>query len=250
MNNKLQKFSLLYEEVIKELTVPVDTFDYKFQLNDDDTIVCSFQSLNADGELVTINITIPPDSTDKIVEVSNGNTIEKISQKKLMMLYYKDYQKFKIALKEFEKELEEQEQKKLEAEKTTSLDQIKHTDVPQIIPFNQKLKKQNLYTEIKEKNMTFTFALVKNQKVKDMAKSIFSFMNTSRKLDNSPKFQVTALIKLEQPQAAITRMELNGQESEQPHVITAQEFKNNFPDIFEKFDKAVSKYNKGYMNSK
>jgi hypothetical protein len=32
-----------------------------------------------------------PDSTEKIIEVSNGNTIEKISEKKFMMKFYKDY---------------------------------------------------------------------------------------------------------------------------------------------------------------
>jgi hypothetical protein len=49
MNNKLKKFSLLCEEVIKDLTIPVDTFDYKFQLHDDDSIKATFESLNEDG---------------------------------------------------------------------------------------------------------------------------------------------------------------------------------------------------------
>ena len=247
MNNTLKKFSLLCEEVIKDLTIPVDTFDYKFQLHDDDSIKATFESLNEDGQLVTVNVTIMPDSTEKIIEVSNGNTIEKISEKKFMMKFYKDYQKFKIALKQFEKQLELDEEKAKE-EQNSAKTQITHTDTPRIIPFNEKLKKQNLYTEIKQKNIKFVFALVKNQKFKNMAKVVFSFMNTENKLDNSPNFQVTALIKLEQPNAAVTRVELAGQQSEQPYVITFVDFKQKFPLVAQKLEKAMNKFNKSYFN--
>lgn len=244
MKYKLSKFSLLCEEVLKDLTIPVDAHQYKFQLYDDESIKCAFEATNGESQLVTINITIPKNTHEKVIEISNGNNIEKITQKKFMMQFYDEYQKFKAALKEFEDEVKSQKQTE---ETDTANSQIQHTDVPAIDSFNKKVDKQNLYTKIKQNDITFTFIPVKNQKIKDIVKCVFSFTNTNPKLDNSPTFDTNVLIKLDEPNAAITRIELEGASSEQPHILTATDFEKDFANIYKNLLAAITKYNKAYF---
>ena len=130
------KFLLLYEEVMKSI-ISVDTFKYEFKKDDNNNLTCTFETLNKNGNLVTVTVKILGDGKSEY-SIINDNKTNILTEKQFMLNYYKDYEKFKKALKEFNEESnKKQGEDQVRQVKSFSVD---GKEIPNVILFNEKLK--------------------------------------------------------------------------------------------------------------
>lgn len=225
------KFNLLFEEIIKT-TIGIDTFDYEFN-QDDDKLTCKFEMLNEKEELVTViaNISL----TDNITfTLDNGKVKTELSEKEFMLKYYKNYDKFKEAYKEYKKEIanKEKETKLLDGELSTTKD-----NVPQVVSFNSKLKSDKPNEKTIRSGITnFIFKQIKDD-IKNLIQVNFELVDNN---DNSIKYDVIGLIKLLHENSVPIKFILNS--DTEKTELSPLDFKTQYPKIYNEFLLALNKF--------
>lgn len=241
------KFLLLYEEVMKSI-ISVDTFKYEFKKDDNNNLTCTFETLNKNGNLVTVTVKILGDGKSEY-SIINDNKTNILTEKQFMLNYYKDYEKFKKALKEFNEESnKKQGEDQVRQVKSFSVD---GKEIPNVILFNEKLNKINNKSEeksIKAGSDTFTFKFIDDKKIKNLIQVDFTLINNDYDEDNEnelPKYNATAIIKLLKENSIIIKVILNDPDNKiNSQELSSTEFQDKFNDVYDNLISALDSFEK------
>lgn len=231
------KFLLLFEEIMNSI-ITIDTFDYKFQKESNGNITCKFQTLNKAGELVDVETKISPTGTIKFL-IKNNKNIETLNEKQFMLNFYKDYEKFKKALKEFN---QKNDKEKIKQEKNI-ISNVK--TIPEIQSFSNKLQEINENNDgkpIKAGTDTFLFKEIddKNQKFIQIK---FALINNQTENEEIPKYNVTAFLKLKNKNSITIKFILKDPDEKTPEIqLSETEFHDKYPEVYENYKEAVNKF--------
>lgn len=225
----MNKFNLLFEQIIKELQIPIDSFQFEFKLDDQNNILCEFDALGTDSKLERIKIKIDSNKEQTIIVQTNGIQ-EKISEKQFLLKYYSYYERFKKALAQFEddmlNDLKEKKSAKNEIPKT------------EIIPFEDKL--QDLTQQTKTFNVDGISFEIRYKSGFNTEKAVqinFGFVHTNEQ-NVSSKLDAVVIVRLNKnDDKQITKIRLT--EFEINTYITETLFKNKYPKVFETLSKVV-----------
>ena len=249
----LKRFNLLCEE-IKNQIISVDTFEFKFNKDEDtDKVTCKFTILNEKQELCAVICTINSNNTKtfKIYDKENKNSKE-IDEKQFMIKYYKDYDKFKNALSKWKEESEKEEAEENEEENNVSDSEIINSKTPQVTSFSSKLKNNDLKNkglDISIENITFTFRDI-SDKVKNLTQANFELLNELPKEDEYQKYNVVALIKLLKENSVpvkfiltpVSFTEEDEENTAEQEELTGVDFKEKFPKYYSLLIQAINSY--------
>ena len=242
---KLSKFLLLYEEVMKSI-ISIDTFKYKFEKNDIGEITCTFETLNKKNELVNVKVKILPSGKTEY-EIINGNEKDIFDEKKFMLNFYKDYEKFKEALKEFNEKQLEENNKENEINQVKSFS-VNGKEIPNVQSFELKLKKINddkTGKQISAGSDTFIFKNI-DDKLKNLIQVNFTLINNDTNPDNEnelSRYNAIALIKLLKENSVIIKVILTDPDNKLPkQELSETEFHDKFNDTYDNLREAIDKF--------
>ena len=135
---KNSKFHILFEEIMKT-TISVDSFDFKFEEDDTNNLICKFELLNKkNNKLLQVVATINKKNNITFT-IDDGKIEKELTKKEFMVSYYSDYETFKQALTDYQNE-------KNNLDKNTknndlSKSELTKDSVPTIKSFESKLNK-------------------------------------------------------------------------------------------------------------
>lgn len=244
------KFEILYEQIINEINsskdvISVDTFEYKFKQNANNDLVCEFETLNSNDELIQVQANILNNGTIEF-HLLNGKTKKVLTEKSFMMKYYKDYEKFKSALKEYNEENKEPDENDETNIKEKS--SLTNTNIPDIISFNTKLneitnKNSSKIDIIKQDGFTFEFQPVEETDDQQLIQGTFELINNDPGEDELDKYKVIGIVKLlNKNSVPIKFVFINPEDEEERFEVPKTDFKNEFPEYFQAFYSALHKY--------
>ena len=242
------KFDLLFEQVMSEVktkdnVISVDTFEYTFTKDNSDNILCEFETLNDKEELLKVIAHILNNGTIQFEIINNG--IKKtITEKSFMIQYYKDYEKFKNALKKYNTE-ESQKSDPVEKQESES-SQLVNSNIPAVKSFQSKLNeitKNNTVDNIKANGFTFVFQPVEESDDKDLIQGTFELINNNPEEDELDKYEVIGIVKLlDENSVPIKFIMINPEDSEERFEIPKTDFKTEFPEYYAGFINALNQF--------
>ena len=240
----MNKFDILFNElmnsVITEEKVTEDTFEFDFNKDERDNVTCTFDILNADNKLLRVNTKINANDGKIVFNIEN----KELDEKTFMMKYYKDYERFKKAYKDFQAQ-----QKPEEPEKKTPQGFINanNRQIPGVKSFNDKLSKINKNKSgenIKVNGTTFNVKYV-NDDIKNLIQMNFSLVNSEPKKDELEKYDVIGIVKIKDKNSVPLKFKLiNPDDSSDVQEWTQQDFAARFKDTFKNFKEALTQFEK------
>lgn len=135
---KNSKFHILFEEIMKT-TISVDSFDFKFEEDDSNNLICKFELLNKkNNKLLQVVATINKKNNITFT-VDDGKIEKELTEKEFMVNYYSDYETFKQALTDYQNEKNNPD--KTDKNNDSSKSELTKDSVPAIKSFESKLNK-------------------------------------------------------------------------------------------------------------
>lgn len=238
---------LIYEEVMEQLVeVKGSPTTFKFGVNTKGEITSSFSDIDNDGNVTVIKAV--DNGKNIIFNIQEQDENEKImDEKQFMMEYQKTYKNFKKAIDAYRKKTEHVKNK----ENSVQIVDKSNKPVPEIKSFNEIIKQADADpksdgTEIKTKSAVFTFNKADDKKYKNLIFANFILINSNPDSDNElTKYDATAIIKLNGNNSVITQVKLNDPtDNVEIDTITASDFKEKYPDVFNDLTNAASMFEK------
>jgi len=234
-------FLLLFEEIMKS-TVSVDTFEYRFVQDTFGDIKCEFETLNNSGELVQVVAKVS--AMGKIeFSIKNNDITKDFDEKKFMLNFYKDYEKFKEALKKFV-DSNNENKKNNENDNLISVD---NKNIPTVQSFNSKLetvKEKIAGIPIEVNSDSFIFKNIEDN-LKKLIEVTFDIINNTPENNEPSKYNVTAFIKLLNENSVTLKFILTDPENnDNKKELSESEFKTKFNSTYKNYKDALDKFEK------
>ena len=213
----LKKFNkLIFEEVIQNLS-------YDFKNDKDGNIFCDFKI----GDSL-VNAKKFNDEISFIITDKNGDSKE-LTEKEFSVKYNNEYEKFIDLLKKYEE-----------------TDMSSNNDEPSPInQMNDVLEKEEnkepgvkLEKDIKINDTIFNFKILEDLVVENYAQCIFQYFDNKE----GETFGFKSLLFIKQANSLIIKTILQNDKGENLLMMTEDDFKNKFPDLFKDFQKAIGKF--------
>lgn len=250
---KNSKFMLIYEEVMEQLVeVKGASTTFKFGVNTKGEITSSFSDIDNDGNVTVIKAV---DNGKNITfNVQEQDEDEKImDEKQFMMEYQKTYENFKKAINAYKEKTGQAKNK----DNSIEIVDKSNKPVPDVKSFNTILKQadadpNNDGIEIKTKNAVFTFKKANDKNYKNLIYANFILINSNPSDDGElTKYDATAVIKIDGNNSVVTQVKLNDPtDNSEIDTITASDFKEKYPDIFNDLKNATSMFEKEVNQNK
>lgn len=245
MNIYLKKFNLLCEEILNQSTITVDTFDFKYQ-QQDNKLICQFDVSDDENILYNVTATINNDK-DIIFDISStdkNHKSEQLDEKSFMLRFYKDYTKFKKSYKQYK----EEQQQTTETDKTTNKKYITvdGRNIPAVQLFNSKLK-TNISDQINIKinNNTFIFRHIDDQ-TKNLIQINFDLVNDNIKKDQDIyRYNVICIVKLlHENSVPLKFIFIDPKTNDVVEEITKSDFASKYKSTYSNLLEAINQFEK------
>lgn len=237
MKTYLKKFNLLFEEIMNQSTITVDTFDFNFEQQDNGIITCKFDVSDKDDNILNVIATI---NKDKTITFNVDN--QDLDEKTFMLKYYKDYDKFKKSYKQYQEQQTVQTNDKSDDNKKYI--KVGEKKIPTIQLFNNKLSGISEQTNIKVNNNTFIFKHIDDQ-TKNLIQVNFDLINDKIKDIDVYKFNVICIVKLlHENSVPLKFILLDSKTNEMVNEITKSDFASKYKSTYSNLLEAINQYEK------
>ncbi len=209
----------------------IDKSDFTFNNDEDGNIFCTF---TIDNNFVVNAKDFNKELTFYIT--SKDGKSENLSEKEFSYKFNDDYNKFKKELQKYKnKEIDDLDNFKNESKIKDFKDQINDTenDDP-----NVRLSK-----DITIDNILFNFKILNDLMVENYCQCIFDLFD---KKENK-QYYIKSLLFIKKSNSIIIKSILQNDNGENVLIMTNEDFRIKYPDYFDKFKKAVSKFEE-YFN--
>ncbi len=238
------KFDLLFEEIMKT-KISVNTFDFNFIPQDNGDIICEFDTLNSDNKLINVKANIKANGTIEFDLIDN-NITNTLDEKTFMLKYYKDYEQFKEAYKNYQTETDKDKQNDKNTS-TNSSSKLNNDNIPKVKMFDDKLNAltvKNKGITLKSNGQQFVIRYV-NDDIKNLIQINFDLINNEPRENELPEYDVICLVKLLNNNSVISKFIMkNPNNLDEKEEWEKSKFKERFPDIFNNVYNVIDQFEK------
>jgi hypothetical protein len=234
MKKMKSKFDIVYNSIKRKISLIVEDFsvnendNWNFQNDDDGNVICTF-SIEQNNDSFTVVGKYYNDEISFILTDSSGSSTN-YSEKEFATNYNKDYENYKDQLNSYLNSLKtsknDREMGKIDSFSNAMDDEVnKDPDI-------------KLVKSYEIEGTKFLFKLLNDIAVENYCECIFDFQDTT----TNEIIYIRSLLNIMKKNSVIIKLLFFNDKGELTERLTKSEFLRKYPDIEEKLEKAINKF--------